>query len=360
MGKRLNPAAIGGFIVGAVVLIIVGLLVFSRGQFLSDKRTFVMYFDASVKGLNIGAPVDFQGVRVGQVTDIQVRYNAQDGSFQIPVFAEIEVGRIQEFGARKTREDQQSFQRSLIDRGMRAQLQSQSLVTGQLFVQLGFHPDAPPRFVSDKSDIPELPTVPTTLQQASQAAQDLLEKIKQLPLDELFANVMGITRGLNALVNSPELVTLMHSLSSSSATVQQLVQRVDGQLGRVLDDVAGMTTATHALVGDMQQLVRTTNTRVGPLADGAKETLDVARGAMKDGQQLLRHADSQVPRLMDSLVATSKSTQTTLTQVQRRLDEELVAVLQEVGAAARAIRVLADTLERNPSILVYGKGGDRR
>ena len=88
MGKRINPAAIGGFIIGAVVLIIVGVLVFSRGQFLSDKRTFVMYFDESVKGLNVGAPVDFQGVRIGSVTDVRVRYNVQDGAFRIP-----EIGR---------------------------------------------------------------------------------------------------------------------------------------------------------------------------------------------------------------------------------------------------------------------------
>ena len=191
MGKRINPAAIGGFIVGAVVLIIVGVLVFSRGQFLSVKRAFVMYFDESVKGLNVGAPVNFQGVRVGSVTDIRVRYDTQADEFRIPVFAEIEVDRIQAIGVRKTREEQRSFLQALIDRGLRAQLETQSLVTGQLLVQLGFHPDTPVRLVGEQTDIPELPTVPTTLQQASQAAQDLLEKIRQLPLDQLFANVLG-------------------------------------------------------------------------------------------------------------------------------------------------------------------------
>jgi paraquat-inducible protein B len=360
MGKRINPAMIGGFIVGAVVLIIVGMLVFSRGQFLRDKRAFVMYFDESVKGLNVGAPVNFQGVRVGSVTDVQVRYDTQANEFRIPVFAEIEADRIQAIGVRKRREERRSFLQALIDRGLRAQLETQSLVTGQLLVQLGFHPDTPVRLVGDEGDIPELPTVPTTLQQASQAAQDILEKIKQLPLDQLFANVLGITQGMNSLVNSPEVVTLVRSLGSSSATIEELVQRVDSHLGRVLDDAEGTTTASRALVADMQQLVRTVITRVGPLADGTGETLAVARGTLKDGQELLRLTNSRVPRLMEGLTDTSKVAQTTLTQTQRRLDQDLVNVLQEVAAAARAIRLLADTIERNPSILVYGKGGDRR
>ena len=161
-------------------------------------------------------------------------------------------------------------------------------------------------------------------------------------------------------MNDPEVFALVRSLASSSATIQQLVQRIDSQLARVLDDAAGTSTASRALVADLQQLVRTITARVGPLADGTGETLTVARGTLKDGQELLRQANSRVPRLMDSLVDTSKATQTTLTQTQRRLDQDLVNVLQEVAAAARAIRLLADTIERNPSILVYGKGGERR
>ena len=76
MGRRANPTVIGAFIIGAVALIVIGLLVLGRGQFFSDTQTFVLYFDGSVKGLNIGAPVDFQGVRVGSVTDIHVQHTS--------------------------------------------------------------------------------------------------------------------------------------------------------------------------------------------------------------------------------------------------------------------------------------------
>jgi len=111
---------------------------------------------------------------------------------------------------------------------------------------------------------------------------------------------------------------------------------------------------------DLQQLVRNVNGRVGPLTDGAKETLEVARATLKDGQQLVRHVDGRIDRLTDGLVDTTKVAQTTLGRTQRTLDSDLNQALQEMTAAMRAIRLLADYLERNPNALVYGKGGDRR
>jgi hypothetical protein len=113
-------------------------------------------------------------------------------------------------------------------------------------------------------------------------------------------------------------------------------------------------------MADVQQLVRNVNGRVGPLADGTKDTLNMARAAMKDGQQLVRQLDGQIGRLTDSLGDTSKVAQTTLGHTQRTLDGDLNAALQEMTAAMRAIRLLADYLERNPNALLYGKGGDRR
>ena len=70
MSKRANPKIIGGFVIGAIVLIIAGVIVFSSGQLFIKKPKVIMYFKGSVKGLNVGAPVDFKGVQVGKVTEI--------------------------------------------------------------------------------------------------------------------------------------------------------------------------------------------------------------------------------------------------------------------------------------------------
>jgi paraquat-inducible protein B len=360
MGRRANPTLIGAFLVGAVALIVIGILVFARGQFLTEKRTFVLYFEGSVKGLNVGAPVDFQGVRVGSVTDVRVQYIVKDGEFRIPVYIDIEPDRIKEVGVRDTQEARQQFIQSLIDHGLRAQLGMQSLVTGQLFVELDFHPGTPVRLVGGEPKVSELPTIPTPLQQASQAAQEMLEKLQQLPLDQLFADVLGITQGLNRLVNAPEIPDLLRSAADAATTAQQLAQRLDGQITRLLDDAGGATNAARLLMTDVQQLVRNMNGRIGPLADGTKETLDVARATLKDGQQLMRHVDGRIGRLTDGLADTTKVAQTTLVRTQKTLDSDLNHALQEMTAAMRAIRLLADYLERNPNALVYGKGGDRR
>jgi paraquat-inducible protein B len=360
MGRRANPTVIGAFIIGAVALIVIGLLIFGRSQFFSETRTFVLYFDGSVKGLNIGASVDFQGVRVGSVTDIKVQYLSQTNEFRTPVYIQIEANRIGEAHVRQSREERKQYLQSLIDRGLRARLEVQSLVTGQLIVQLGFYPDTPIRLVGDDPDVPEMPTIPTALQQVQAAAQDILEKIQELPLDQLFANFMQTIEGTNRLVNAPEVTALVRSLNDTMTDVQRLVRQVDGQMGRMFDDVSGASAASRALLTDLQQLVRRLDGQIIPLADGAKQTMDAARAVLKDSQQLVRNADGKVIRMTESITDTAKATQATMVTAQRRLDDNLVVALQEVTAAVRAIRLLVDYLERNPNALLTGKGGDRR
>jgi paraquat-inducible protein B len=360
MGKRANPTLIGAFIVGAVALIIIGLLLFGRGRFFSDTRTFVLYFDGSVKGLNVGAPVDFQGVKIGSVINIRVQYVPQEQAFRTPVYIEVQPDTIKEIGRRDTEEERRKFFQSLVDRGLRARLETQSLVTGQLFVQLGFFPDTPIRLVGGDPDTPELPTIPTPLQQAQAVAQNVLEKIQQLPLEQLFAHFMQTIEGASRLVNSPEVVALIGSVNQTVTDLQRLVQQDGAKVGLVLDEVQGATASSRALLTDLQHLVRRLDGQIVPLTDGAKQTLEAARIVLKDSQQLVRNADGRVTRMTDSFTDTAKAAQATMVTAQRRLDDNLVVALQEITAAVRSIRVLVDYLERNPNALLTGKGGDRR
>jgi paraquat-inducible protein B len=360
MGKRANPTMIGAFIVGAVALIVIGLLVFGRGRFFTETRKFVLYFDGSVKGLNVGAPVDFQGVRVGSVINITVQYLAQEEEFRTPVYIEVEPGSIKAMGARKDEAERLQFLQSLVGRGLRARLETQSLVTGQLFVQLGFYPDTPVRLVGGDPDNVELPTIPTTLQQAQAAAQDLLQKIQELPLDQLFASFMETVQGTSRLVNSPEVLAMVRTLNDAVTDVRRLVQHNGDKVGMVLNEVQGASVAARAVLTDLQQLTRRVDGQIVPLTDRSKQTLEAARAVLKDGQQFVRNADSRVIRMTDSFTDAAKAAQATMVSAQRRLDDNLVITLQEMTAAVRSIRVLMDYLERNPNALLTGKGGDRR
>jgi uncharacterized protein YukE len=109
-----------------------------------------------------------------------------------------------------------------------------------------------------------------------------------LPLDQLFADILGITQGLNSLVNASETQGMARSLSSTTTDVQQLVRHLDSEVVRLLDEMGGTSAAVHSLLADGQQLVRRVDGQVVPLSTHVKETLDVTRATVKDAQQVVR------------------------------------------------------------------------
>ena len=125
MSKPANKALIGGFVVGAIALIVAGILIFGSGRFLGKTYKFVMYFDGSVKGLNVGSSVVFRGVKIGTVTDILLRYDPADMSIKIPVIIEIEPDRVDVIGGPPRERDVERTLGELIERGLKARLQMQ-------------------------------------------------------------------------------------------------------------------------------------------------------------------------------------------------------------------------------------------
>jgi paraquat-inducible protein B len=362
--NRANPKLIGAFVVGAVVLVVVGVLLLGGAEWLTEKRTFVAYFEGSVKGLTVGAPVEFQGVKVGAVTDIQLQFLTGENEFRIPVFIQIEPGRMTQVGRHVEAKGQ--LLKPLIERGLRAQLEMQSFVTGQLAVQLGFHPDTPIRLVGDGT-VPEIPTMPTTMQEVAQTVTQALTDIRQLPIPQLITQLVETAQGLNTIIHSPEVKDLIGSMSATAKAAERSVRSVDEQTGQVAERLKGTLEAATALLRDSQQLVRRVDTQVAPMSDGIQKTLEALRATMKDSQQLMRHVDARVTPMADNLMETSARLRATITRVQQVVEGDVVRVLQDtnrtlqdVSGTARSVRLLADYLERNPDAVVYGKGGGQR
>jgi paraquat-inducible protein B len=320
MGKKANPALIGAFVVGAIALLVVGLVLFGSGQLFKHTQQFVMFFPGAVDGLNIGAPVKFKGVEVGSVKDIRLRFgeagtisaaHVAEG-IRIPVILELDYDKIIGQGGLSSTASLQGIKR-LIDLGLRAQLNSQSLVTGLLFVQLDFVPDKPAVYVlpPDGAHLPEIPTIPTTMEQMQSAAEGILRKIEDLHFEKLVASVSEAFDGVNRVVNSPALHAAVDALpatvsnvNEALASVRALATNLDHGQGPVIQDVKQATAKADAV-------------------------LEQARATLKTMQVL---ADPGAP-----------------------LASELSASLQEVSGAARALRLLADDLKRNPSSIVRGK-----
>jgi paraquat-inducible protein B len=305
MSKQPNKTIIGAFVVGAVALMVTGFLILGGGRFLAKTEHYVLYFPRSIKGLNLGAPVVFKGVQIGSVTGIKVRLEGADvTNIRTPVFIEIESDRIstatatprlQKFIAKaETRETMET----LVERGLRAQLISQSLVTGQLIVALDFYPDKPVSLVGGDLEYMELPTIPSTMEQ-------LTETIRKLPLEELVNQALQVVKNIDSVVNSPDLKGSIHTLHEALKNANELVEHVDQ--------------------------------KVGPLASSIEKTAVTAQDALKTATESLA--------LTKNVLAEDSPTLT-----------ELNIVLREFSAAARSINTLADYLQRHPESLLRGKG----
>jgi paraquat-inducible protein B len=236
MSKPANKALIGAFVVGAVALVVAGILVFGSGRFLQETFKFVMYFDGSVKGLNVGSSVVFRGVKIGTVTDILLRYNPADMSVKIPVIVEIDPDRVEVVGVLATEPDPEAAIGQLIERGLRARLQMQSLVTGQLMVELDFHPDKEVKLVGGDTGYPEIPTIPSTI-------EELSKRIEEVPIEEIFKKLLAAVEGIEGIVNSPEVKDIMSSLNLAAEDISKLVRGGHQQAGaqyRRQDRTAGL------------------------------------------------------------------------------------------------------------------------
>ena len=156
MSDKPNTMAIGAFVTGAL-LIAITTVIFALGSgFGRDSSTVVMVFEGSVKGLNVGAPVALRGVQIGQVTDIELILNADTVELIMLVEAEIRSENV-----RRTGTTTESLTEELISRGLRAQLNTQSILTGLLYVQLDFHPDSEINLAPIDSPYLQIPTIPT-------------------------------------------------------------------------------------------------------------------------------------------------------------------------------------------------------
>jgi paraquat-inducible protein B len=349
MSKKANKTAIGGFVVGALALIVVGVLIFGSGKFLTETEAYVMYFEGSVKGLNVGAPLVFRGVKIGSVTRIQLLANTDDLSFQIPVFVEIE---------RKyfTLTGDEAFDLSpkkqlvlLVARGLRAQLIKQSMVTGQLIVELDFHRDKPAKLVAGDSEYLEIPTIRPGM-------DDLVKQIEKAPIEDILNKVLSAVDGIEKAVNSRELKESLLTLKQTLTNLNKLVQNIDSRIEPLVSTV-------EETVKDYGKLARNVDRQVKPVLSGIVET-------ERHADKLVRNVDAQVTRLGSSIEEASKSAAAALVEVKKTLNTiegltgedsqmiyQMTTTLKELSAAARSIRVWAEYLERHPEALVRGKGG---
>ena len=333
MSKPANKTLIGAFVVGAVALALAAVVLFGSGKFFQKTDQWLTFFNGSVKGLNVGSPVVFRGVQIGQVTDIIVGFDAAKLEVLIPVFFEVDPEKFKDIGSR-VETSGADMHKALISRGLRAQLQMQSLVTGQLLINIDFYPDTPAQLIGidqfkEKISLEgwwEIPSVSTPLQELEKALSDI--NIKEITDD-----VKQAMNGIAKLATNPEL----HE---------------------------GIGVLKNTLT-DIQKLARNLDSKVDPLSTSLDQTLVEARAGIGDARKLM---NEQGPALVSKIKKAAESATTALVQanttlktienlaeVGTQLRLEVSAAITEISAASRSVRVLSDFIEQHPVAILRGR-----
>ena len=210
MSRKANKTAIGIFVTGAMALLVIGISVFGSSILFEKADKYVLFFDGSVKGLTTGAPVVFRGVKIGSVDQISLLYDQKTDKTYILVIIKVELSRV------KGVPDRIGYPNygELTKRGLRAQLDVQSFVTGQLIVSFDFHPARPVRLLGIVDQYPELPTIPM--------AKGVMDIVQELPLKEIANNLKETTAGINKLVNSEGFRGIDDAIMEITQTVRAM------------------------------------------------------------------------------------------------------------------------------------------
>jgi paraquat-inducible protein B len=286
--NKANPAVIGGFVIGAIALIVLGLLAFGGTNWFATRNRYVAYFPGSVKGLQVGAPVDFRGVTIGRVTDIKVLFNPEEVSARIPVVMEFDPTQIEVIGGEPIVAGAEGAKR-LVDAGFRAQLQSQSLLTGLLFVNLDFLPKSPMRLVGGAQPYPEIPTVPSEFEQLQQTAGDVAARLPQLVdrlnglLTDLNETLNQTSGGFGAVVN--DMAAIAQEVRTSTPKLVARTEQTTEQLQQVAQTVNDILQTNRDAIGSLIDEWTVTGASIRRGAEQLNATLAENREGLRDFTQ---------------------------------------------------------------------------
>jgi paraquat-inducible protein B len=318
-----RQTAIGAFVFGGFILALAAIIMFGNFRFFSSTTRAAVVFQGSISGLSIGAPVTFRGVRIGSVQSIMLQFDAQNSTAYIPVIIQLQPDRIRVTGEKESRRTAVNLSK-LVARGLRAELVTQSFVTGQSEINLDFYPAAPAALHPNVTDLPEIPTRLSTVQRVQ-------EELSKLPLRELVENANATLQSLQHLSNS-----LDEQLPPLVANLQVTAQ----------ESSRAVTTATDAITQLQRRLNDTLMRATQLLATGDRQISE--RGA--DLHTLLV-SSTQAARQASEALNEVRSLTSSRSETRVNLD----STLRDLAATASSLRGFASDIERNPQLLLTGR-----
>ncbi len=269
----------------------------------SYREYYLLYFDETVRGLSAGAPVDFYGIKIGEVVSIRLLFDQDTLTFRIPVLIAIEPDRIELAGELAIPE--YKVMEKLVGKGMRVQQRIGNLLTGQYYVSMRIHPDTQPQTIRTDDIYPVLPTIPNTVEEITATAKRLLDRFNSFPMEETLEDIRDAARQVKTMTGSKTLESAIDNIDESFDTFKKVASDLN-------DD---------------------TLPRINGMLDQARHSLALGEKALATANTVLGEGAPIVYNLNN--------------------------LLRELQEAARAVEALADYLERHPDAIVFGKGNQK-
>ncbi len=317
MTARARPRLVGAFVLVAVGLALAGIAALSSGRLFAEYRTYVVFFPQAVGGLKVGAPVTLRQVPIGQVADVELVFAGTDyQDSRIKVVIQIRRGGLRNVARQESalRLSDAELARILVDAGLRAAVRSSSPVAGQKSVDLDFHPELAPRLSGIETPYPEIPTAPTGMELLSEKLEATLEKISDVPIDEVLLQLKATLGSAQQLLDSGDVRGALRELRLTLEAADRTLAGAEKTMG----NVDGMVTDARATMATVNDTVK-----------GLKTTLERL-------DQTLGTVDRNVERTAD-------------------VQLEGARTLDEMTELLKTLRSLVDTLQQQPEALLQGK-----
>jgi paraquat-inducible protein B len=319
VSRNANPVTVGAFVLVALALAVTLLLMFNQGAWWNQQQHYVLIYDRSIKGLNVGAPVTIKGVKIGEVKEITVRMKGTS------VFNSVVIAINPDALERDGKSSDKEMMDDLIERGLRAQLRLQSLLTAMLYVDIDFYPDKQASIADVETRYKQIPTIPTDLEQ-------LQRNLESIDFAELGSNLKQIVDGVNHLINDKSLQRLGGDISSTLHAVREAANEIDLQAERLGAQLAPLSQKTDKTLDEINRtlprLTQSLDQTLATLQQTAQTLHDTA-----DNAAFLLSEDSPLLHRLDSTAAS-------------------------VNAAANQLRQLTETLDNQPESIIFGKNED--
>jgi paraquat-inducible protein B len=327
---KLSPTVVGVFVIGAIALGVVALLSFGGLHFFSQPQRFVVYFDESVHGLDLGSAVKLRGVRIGHVVDLNVRYDAKSNRSEVAVVCELSRDILTDAHGEPIDVSDRTALQVLIDRGLRAKLGVVGLATGLLFVELNFvdpadYPASNPGVAGEKYAV--VPAVPSAISEYQASLTMILSNLKKVDFGGLADDVKKLLTAAQKQLDGADVRGLVSQWKDAGAAVKELASSPDAK--RAFANL-------NAAITDLRGVLAKIDTQVTPAGENLTATLKEAKAALERFNAAAASAQHFI-------------------EAQSWVGDQGVQTLQELGDAAESVRRLADFIERDPNAILVGK-----